>query len=81
MAEQEKKGMDGNSLLAAGAGVGAVGALGALVVGAVCPLCIVATPALVGAGLVQKWRESRRTAACPEGPAPAAAEEATPSGG
>lgn len=38
--------------LAAGAGVGAIGALGA-VVGAVCPLCVVATPALLGAGLVR----------------------------
>jgi hypothetical protein len=38
--------------LAAGAGVGAIGALGAMV-GAVCPLCVVATPALLGAGLVR----------------------------
>ncbi|MBN8231264.1 hypothetical protein JYK02_27470 [Corallococcus macrosporus] len=51
----------GNELLASGLGVGAVGALGALVTGAVCPLCIVATPALLAVGLVQKWR-ARRTA-------------------
>ena len=68
MSAGEKKGaagLDGNGLIASGLGVGAVGALGALVVGAACPLCIVATPALVGAGLVQKWRERRKAAALP----------------
>lgn len=39
--------------LAAGLGVGAIGALGA-VAGAVCPLCVVATPALLGAGVVRR---------------------------
>ena len=64
MSAGEKKGaLDGNGLIASGLGVGAVGALGALVVGAACPLCIVATPALLGAGLVQKWRERRKAAA------------------
>jgi len=38
--------------LKAGLGVGAVGLLGA-VAGAVCPLCVVATPALLGAGLAR----------------------------
>ncbi|MBE2251617.1 MAG: hypothetical protein IAE78_18890 [Myxococcus sp.] len=38
--------------LKAGLGVGAVGVLGA-VAGAVCPLCVVATPALLGAGLAR----------------------------
>ncbi|MDX2011051.1 MAG: hypothetical protein SFW67_12700 [Myxococcaceae bacterium] len=42
----------GTQFLTAGLGVGAIGALGALA-GAVCPLCVVATPALLGAGLVR----------------------------
>jgi hypothetical protein len=38
-----------------GASVGAIGLLGALA-GAVCPLCVVATPALLSFGLLQKLR-------------------------
>lgn len=33
-----------NGLLAAGASAGAIGTAGALITGAVCPLCIIATP-------------------------------------
>lgn len=44
-----------NHFLAMGASVGAIGLLGALA-GAVCPLCVVATPALVSFGVVQKLR-------------------------
>lgn len=50
---------DSNTLLGAGVGIGAIGALGALVGGAVCPVCIVATPALIGAGVVQRVRSAR----------------------
>lgn len=42
----------GREWLTAGLGVGAIGLLGAAA-GAVCPLCVVATPALLGAGLVR----------------------------
>ena len=42
----------GKEWLTAGLGVGAIGVLGALA-GAVCPVCVVATPALVGAGLAR----------------------------
>lgn len=45
----------GNSLLAYGLTVGAVGLAGAAV-GAVCPLCVVAAPALLGLGVAQKLR-------------------------
>lgn len=38
--------------LTAGLGVGAIGVLGA-VAGAVCPVCVVATPALLGAGVLR----------------------------
>ena len=42
-------------LLKIGLGVGAIGLAGAAL-GAVCPVCVVATPALLGAGAVQKLR-------------------------
>ncbi len=45
----------GTDLLTIGLGVGAMGLAGA-VLGAVCPLCVVATPALLGAGALQKLR-------------------------
>jgi hypothetical protein len=45
----------GNHLLAMGASVGAIGLAGAAL-GAVCPLCVVATPALLGVGVVQRLR-------------------------
>lgn len=45
----------GTDLLTIGASVGAIGLAGAAL-GAVCPACVVATPALLGFGLVQKLR-------------------------
>lgn len=45
----------GNDFLRAGLAVGAIGVGGALL-GAVCPLCVVATPALISLGAVQKVR-------------------------
>lgn len=58
----EKRPDDGNDLIMGGVGVGAIGVVGAVVLGATCPICVVATPALIGAGLFQKWR-ARRIAA------------------
>ena len=55
----------GTEFLTLGLGVGALGVAGAAI-GAVCPLCLVATPALLGLGVVQKLRAfllSRRAAA------------------
>jgi hypothetical protein len=49
-----------NTCLGLGVGVGTLGAGAALAVGAVCPICIVATPLLITAGVVQKIR-ARRT--------------------
>jgi hypothetical protein len=49
----------GNDLILSGMGVGAIGVAGAVLLGATCPLCVVATPALIGAGLVKKWRVRR----------------------
>lgn len=63
MADQpDKPRSDGNDLILGGVGVGAIGVAGAVLLGATCPLCVVATPALIGAGLFQKWR-ARRVAA------------------
>jgi hypothetical protein len=45
----------GNSLLAMGLTVGVVGAAGAAL-GVVCPVCVVVTPALLGAAAVQRLR-------------------------
>ncbi len=61
----------GNDLLLSGLGVGAAGVLGATVLGAACPLCVVAAPGLIGAGLYQKWRARRaeRTASAAPGSA------------
>lgn len=50
---------DGNELLATGLGVGAIGVAGAVLLGATCPICVVATPALLGAGLYKKWKAKR----------------------
>ncbi|HSP18719.1 MAG TPA: hypothetical protein VLQ79_04345 [Myxococcaceae bacterium] len=50
---------EGNQLLGLGAGVGAWGAASALLLGAVCPVCVVATPALVGLGLLRRWQAGR----------------------
>ncbi len=45
----------GGELLRLGLTIGAVGVAGAAL-GAVCPLCVVTTPALLGAGALQKLR-------------------------
>ena len=49
-----------NNLLAAGASAGAVGTAGLLITGAVCPLCIIATPLLLGAGIVKRISAKRK---------------------
>lgn len=54
------KARESTHLLAAGLGIGAFGVLGALVGSAVCPVCVVATPALLGAGLYKRWKERVR---------------------
>ncbi|MFW5739727.1 MAG: hypothetical protein ACOC1F_05115 [Myxococcota bacterium] len=51
---------DAKKYLWSGAGVAAIGAVGAVVGGAVCPVCVVATPALVGFGLYKAWRGRER---------------------
>lgn len=41
-----------------GAGIGVLGAVSAIIGGAVCPLCVVAAPALIGMGAYRRWRVS-----------------------
>jgi hypothetical protein len=44
----------GDFELAAGGGLGAFSAAGAALGAGVCPLCIIAVPALLGVGLIKK---------------------------
>lgn len=55
-----KETRDANSLIAAGAGVGLIGLVTAAIGGVVCPICVVAAPALIGAGALRRWRNRRR---------------------
>jgi len=50
----------GNKLLGAGLGIGAFGMGSGALLGAVCPLCVVAAPALVGAGIYKHLGARRR---------------------
>jgi hypothetical protein len=58
---------EANTMLAGGAAIAAIGIAGAIVGGAVCPVCIVAAPALLGIGAARKIRAARaRTRAAEE---------------
>jgi len=50
---------DSNSYLGAGVGLGVFGLASGALLGAVCPLCIVATPALLGAGVYKRFCANR----------------------
>ncbi len=60
-AEEERR--DGNQYLLGGAAIGAAGAASAALIGATCPLCVVAAPGLVGYGLYKRWCAARKEAA------------------
>lgn len=47
---------DANSCMAIGVGVGAAGAGAAVLVGALCPLCVIVAPALIGIGALKRCR-------------------------
>jgi hypothetical protein len=53
---------EANAMLAGGAAIAAIGIAGAIVGGAVCPVCVVAAPALLGIGAARKIRAARRRA-------------------
>jgi hypothetical protein len=55
--DQQKR--DANALMMTGAGIGAFGAVAAAIGGAVCPVCVVAAPALLAVGAFRRWRATR----------------------
>jgi hypothetical protein len=60
-AEQESS-AEANTLLLGGVGIAAIGIAGAIVGAAVCPVCVVAAPALLGLGAMRKIQAARRRA-------------------
>ena len=51
---------DSRSYLGIGVTVGVVGTASAVLIGATCPICVVAAPALIGAGLFKRWQARRK---------------------
>ena len=47
---------DANTCIALGAGVGILGTASAALAGAVCPICLVVAPGLVGYGAYKRWK-------------------------
>jgi len=58
--EHRRESEEANALLASGAGIAALGVIGAIVGGAVCPVCVVVAPALLGLGAIRKLRAAKR---------------------
>ena len=56
--DSEKR--EANSCIGLGLGVGALGVGGALLSAAVCPICVVVAPALVGAGMIKRIKIAKR---------------------
>lgn len=65
---------EANEHLAMGGAIGAIGVASAALFGAVCPVCIVATPALLGLGAYKRFKG--RGVETPSPPSPAT--EASP---
>lgn len=59
---KEEKPDKGNLELAAGAGIGAYGTAMAITAGFVCPACVIAAPALLGAGLYKRHKAKKAEA-------------------
>jgi len=55
----DEKKRDANVMMISGLGIGAFGAVAAAIGGAVCPVCVVAAPALLGVGAFRRWRATR----------------------
>ena len=58
-AEKAEK-REANACIGLGLGVGAVGVGGALLSAAVCPICVVVAPGLLGAGVIKRIRIGKR---------------------
>jgi hypothetical protein len=56
-----KKEDTGSIYIGTGLGLGAYAAATTLLVGTACPICIVAAPVLIGAGLYQKMKKGKLT--------------------
>lgn len=54
---------DANALMLSGAGIGVFGAVAAAIGGAVCPVCVVAAPTLLGIGAFRRWQATRARSA------------------
>ncbi|MCB0330963.1 MAG: hypothetical protein KDD70_14935 [Bdellovibrionales bacterium] len=52
---------EANTCMAIGAGVGVMGVAATVLLGATCPICYVAAPALIGTGLLAKKRAEKGT--------------------
>jgi uncharacterized membrane protein YebE (DUF533 family) len=52
--EEDKR--DAGAMLMTGAAIGVLGVVSAAIGGAVCPVCVVAAPALLGIGAYKRWR-------------------------
>jgi hypothetical protein len=51
---------DANTLILGGLGIGTFGLISAAIGGAVCPVCLVAAPALLGVGAYKRWVTHQR---------------------
>ncbi len=60
MSDVDEEDRESAKLLWAGAGIGAIGVASAIAGAAVCPVCVVAAPALLGAGAFKRWRARRQ---------------------
>lgn len=49
-----------NGLVIAGVGIGLLGGVTAAIGSAICPVCVVAAPTLVGVGALRRWRAGQR---------------------
>ena len=58
--ERKEQLADSRNYLGMGVSIGVVGAVSAALIGATCPVCIVATPALIGAGIFKRWQARRK---------------------
>lgn len=57
---------EANTCIGLGMGVGALGVGAAIVTGAVCPLCYVVPPALIGAGIWKRCTTTKKGDTSPE---------------
>ncbi|MCB0310235.1 MAG: hypothetical protein KDD42_03305 [Bdellovibrionales bacterium] len=64
----KKKLRDANTCIGLGAGVGVLGASSVLLTGAMCPVCYVAVPALIGYGALERYRAKKSIRSKPQDP-------------